>query len=134
MQEAIALIVAAREVNIAGEKFTTQIERFIPLVKDFVPTIDDIKAAYISDDILEMTVVSGVTVIHDWYFVKAYAEKLGCEMWDVEYAETGAVLKHFEQQNSSWYYAAPKEDYNVGEAVRQALAEGRKYVVVENMS
>jgi len=134
MQAAIALIVAERQVNIAGEKFTATIDRFIPLVKDFVPTLDDIKAAYIADDILGMTIIEGITVIHDWYFVKAYAAKLGCEMFDVEYAETGAVLKHFSEQIGCSYYAAPKEDFYIFKGVAQAQAEGKQYVVVENMS
>lgn len=135
MQAVIALIVAEREVDKEGESFLDKIARFEPLVKDFVPTLDDIKAAHIADDVFEMTNISGVTVITDWYFVKAYMAKLGSEcMWEAEYAETGAVLKLFQEQNSCSYYAAPKEDYNIGEAVSQALKEGKKYVIVENMS
>lgn len=134
MQQQIALIVAARDAHIQGEKFQDRVARFMPLVKDFVPTVDDIKAAHIADDVLEMNVIGGVTVITDYYFVAAYAKKLGCDMWDPDYAETGAVLKHFQEQVGCSYYAAPKEDYNVYEGVKMAVAEGNKYVIVENLS
>jgi hypothetical protein len=134
MQQQIALIVAQRDVRIEGEEFTSVIEKFMPLVKDFVPTLDDIRVAQIEDGVLVPTVIEGITVITDYHFVMAYAKKLQQDMWEPDYAETGAVLKHFAEQVGCSYYAAPKEDFFIFKGVAQAQAEGKKYVIVENMS
>ena len=59
---------------------------------------------------------------------------LGESWWKVSYKEETEAIKKWIADNDATYYAAPKEDFFIWKGIEKAKAEGKKIVVVENMS
>ena len=52
----------------------------------------------------------------------------------VDYMTTGVATKEWCDENESHYYAAPREDFFIFKAVREALESSKDVVVVEDLS
>jgi hypothetical protein len=60
-------------------------------------------------------------------------EETGLPM-NIPYEEQGNLLKDWCFHNNATYYARPREDFSIEEAVRVACNGGFRTVVVEDMS
>lgn len=60
--------------------------------------------------------------------------KLGKDWWKANYEEHSKIVQEYLKENDAHYYAKPKEDFFLWEAVEEAEALGKKEVVVEDMS
>jgi len=52
----------------------------------------------------------------------------------LSFEEEGAVTRKWMEENDAYYYCKPREDFFVGEAVREAAAAEKYICVVEDMS
>ena len=53
---------------------------------------------------------------------------------NVDYMASGVATKKWCDENDSHYYAAPREDFSIGMAIREAIEKGKSCVVVEDLS
>jgi hypothetical protein len=143
-----ALLAARQSFEDAGHMSNTIFEErrahFMEVVKPFIPTIGDMRIAYINNMAsnhkqyvvdFERSGQTEVGLIDDFYFVKAYTDKCGdTDLVSSSYPEQAAVLFYLMERESISYYSRCKEDFFTWEAVELAEKEGKKYVLMENMS
>lgn len=56
------------------------------------------------------------------------------DLWNVEYFESGKIIKEFCERNNLDYYARPRESFWISDAVEIAKSNNRYGVIVEDMS
>jgi hypothetical protein len=66
--------------------------------------------------------------------MRAYEKQVGVDSWDIDWAESCAVLKKFVSETDAYYYARCGDDFQIWEAVALAKAEGKTLVITDNMS
>lgn len=63
------------------------------------------------------------------------SQKAFGDRWlDVSYDEVGEAIRAYIEEFDAHYYARPKEDFFIAEAVRETAELGKGIVVVENLS
>ena len=93
---------------------------------DTTKTIDGVKYDLCSDDGVYMVKVVNIGNLLDRLYPHGH---LGVD----GYGERHSVKKWCDE-NDSHYYARPREDFSIGEAVREAIANRKSCVVVEDLS
>lgn len=131
--EAFAIL-AAKRLEEQPRDFKEARAGWIPLVTPFEVTMEEIKAFYAKEG--GLTMCDGIIILRMEDFLEVYAKKidLGDDWWNVDYMESAAIIELFMQKNESSYYSAEKEDYFIFSAAQQAIKEGKKIVICENLS
>ncbi len=58
----------------------------------------------------------------------------GTPCWEIPYEEENKYLDEWVKKNDAHFYARPREDFFLAEAVEEAFKAGKGIVVVEDMS
>ena len=100
-------------------------------------TIDDVKYELYSEDGTHMVKVVNICNLMDRLYPEEWHEPSSTTRpgWvDVDYKESSAAVMSWCDENNSHYYAAPREDFSIGTAIRDAIANRKSCVVVEDLS
>ena len=93
---------------------------------DTTKTIDGVKYDLYSDDGVYMVKVVNIWNLLDRLYPHGHH--------NVDYMTSGLATKKWCDENDSHYYAAPREDFSIPAALREAIANGKSCVVVEDLS
>ena len=88
--------------------------------------IDNVHYTLYSDDGVYMIKVVNICDLLDRLYPHGHH--------NVDYMASGVATKKWCDENDSHYYARPREDFSIGEAVREAIANRKSCVVVEDLS
>ena len=89
-------------------------------------TIDNVPYTLYSEDGVYMVKVVGIIDLLDCLYPNGHH--------NVDYMASGVATKKWCDENNSHYYAKPREDFSIGEAIREAIANRKSCVVVEDLS
>ena len=93
---------------------------------DTTKTIDGVKYDLCSDDGVYMVKVVNIGNLLDRLYPHGHH--------NVDYMRSGVATKEWCDENDSHYYAAPREDFSITDAIQEAVVEGKSCVVVEDLS
>jgi len=98
-------------------------------------------AAIVAADTWPIERIDGVRVMDTYGEVKVINI---CALLDVilpdwmrglhDYDEQGAVIVEWAKKNGAYIYSRCREDFHIGSAVTEAIADGKKVVIIEDMS
>ena len=89
-------------------------------------TIDNVPYTLYSEDGVYMVKVVGIIDLLDRLYPNGHH--------NVDYMTSGVATKKWCDENDSHYYAAPREDFSIMTAIREAIEKGKSCVVVEDLS
>ena len=89
-------------------------------------TIDGVKYELCSDDGVYMVKVVNIGNLLDRLYPHGHH--------NVDYMRSGVATKEWCDENDSHYYAVPREDFSIMSAIREAIANRKSCVVVEDLS
>jgi hypothetical protein len=105
------------------------------MIKHFIPTIDEVRANLVKFQ-NRMFENDGVLCIYDSALVDTYIEATETTWSNVSAEEIRVMMLEFYERNQkevSWY-SEEKHNFFVFKAVEQAKDEGKKIVILENLS
>lgn len=125
---------AAKRLADRPRDFKEARAEWIPLVTPYEVTLEEIKAFHANQG--GLTMCDEIIILRMEDFMGIYAAKvdLGKDWWNVDYMECAALIELFMRKNPSSYYSAEKQDYFIFSGAQQAIKEGNKIVICENLS
>ena len=93
---------------------------------DATKTIDGVKYDLYSEDGVYMIKVVNILNLLDRLYPHGHL--------NVDYMTSGLATKKWCDENDSHYYAAAREEFSIPAAIREAIANRKSCVVVEDMS
>jgi len=88
--------------------------------------IDGVSYTLTSDDGVYMIKVVNICDLMDRLYPLGH--------YNVDYMTSGLATKKWCDENDSHYYAAPREDFSIAVAMREAIANRKSCVVIEDLS
>ena len=96
----------------------------IPEIPEHI--IDGVPYTLTSDDGVYMIKVVNICDLMDRLYPLGH--------YNVDYMTSGVATKKWCDENDSHYYARPREDFSITAAMREAIANRKSCVVIEDLS
>lgn len=127
-----ALIAARTKAQEGSMSFREEVDMFKPIVADLMPTLEEVVAYGNRNGSIYFD--GRVTCIHNTTAMDAYLEKHNMEWSDAEQGELYAVADVLGELHNMYFYAECKEDFFAFKAADEAVREGKRYAMMDNLS